>query len=126
MIVAISTSSLACGLAFHNGMVRYFYAMGREGILPKVFGRTHKHYHSPYMATIAQSVFSVLLMLVFAFVISKTNADGSTSYAFGIADGTTYKQVDGIYPYTWLYIGIILFLTPLTKSLEYFFNNRLI
>lgn len=111
MIVAISTSSLACGLAFHNGMVRYFYAMGREGILPKVFGKTHAKYHSPYMATIAQSLFSILLMIVFAFVIHKTNADGTTSYALGIADGKVYTQVDGILPYTWLAIaGTIAFL----------------
>jgi hypothetical protein len=49
-------------------------------------------------------------MIVFAFVLHKTNADGSVSYAFGIADGTTYTQVDGIYPYTWLAIvGTIAF-----------------
>ncbi|HLG76587.1 MAG TPA: APC family permease, partial [Ktedonobacteraceae bacterium] len=111
MIVAISTSSLACGLAFHNGMVRYFYAMGREGILPKIFGRTHPVYHSPHIATIAQSLFSMLLMIVFAFVIQKSNADGSVSYAFGLADGKVYTQTDGIYPYTWLAIvGTIAFL----------------
>ena len=110
MIVAISTSSLACGLAFHNGMVRYFYAMGREGILPKVFGRTHPKYRSPHIATIAQSLFSALLMIGFAFVLQKTNADGSVSYALGIADGKTYVQADGIYPYTWLaIIGTIAF-----------------
>jgi len=110
MIVAISTSSLACGLAFHNGMVRYFYAMGREGVLPKVFGKTHSVYHSPYIATIAQSLFSVLLMLAFAFVIQKTNANGSVSYALGVGDGKVYTQTDGIYPYTWLAItGTIAF-----------------
>ncbi len=110
MIVAISTSSLACGLAFHNGMVRYFYAMGREGILPRVFGRTHPKYHSPHIATITQSLFSALLMLAFALVLQKTNADGSVSYALGIASGK-YTQVDGIYPYTWLAIvGTLAFL----------------
>jgi amino acid transporter len=111
MIVSISTSSLACGLAFHNGMVRYFYAMGREGILPTVFGKTHPVYRSPYIATIAQSLFSILLMIAFAFVIQKANADGSVSYALGIGDGKVYSQVDGIYPYTWLAItGTIAFL----------------
>jgi amino acid transporter len=110
MIVAISTSSLACGLAFHNGMVRYFYAMGREGILPRIFGKTHPVYRSPYIATITQSLFSILLMIAFAFVIQKTNADGSISYALGIGDGKIYTQTDGIYPYTWLAItGTVAF-----------------
>ena len=110
MIIAISTSSLACGLAFHNGMVRYLYAMGRENILPGVFGRTHPRYRSPHIAIITQSLFSALLMIAFAFVIQKTNADGTFSYAFGIADGKVYTQTDGIYPYTWLaIIGTIAF-----------------
>lgn len=110
MIIAISTSSLACGLAFHNGMVRYLYAMGREHILPRVFGRTHPTYRSPHIAIITQSLFSVLLMIAFAFVIQKTNADGTTGYALGIADGKVYTQTDGIYPYTWLaIIGTIAF-----------------
>ncbi len=110
MIIAISTSSLACGLAFHNGMVRYFYAMGREGILPTIFGKTHPRYRSPHISIIAQSLFSALLMIAFAFVIQKTNPDKTISYALGIADGKVYTQTDGIFPYTWLaIIGTIAF-----------------
>lgn len=110
MIVAISTSALACGLAFHNGMVRYLYAMGREHILGRVFGKTHPRYRSPNIAIIAQSLFTVILMIAFAFVIQKTNADGTTAYSLGIADGKVWTQTDGIYPYTWLaIIGTIAF-----------------
>ena len=110
MIIAISTSALACGLAFHNGMVRYLYAMGRENILPRVFGRTHPRYRSPHIAIITQSLFTALLMIAFAFVIQKTNPDGTFSYALGIADGKVYTQTDGINPYAWLaIIGTIAF-----------------
>ena len=110
MIVAISTSALACGLAFHNGMVRYLYAMGREGILGRVFGKTHPSFRSPHIAIITQSAFTALLIIAFAFVIQKTNADGTISYAFGIADGKVYTQTDGISPYAWLaIIGTIAF-----------------
>jgi amino acid transporter len=106
MIIAISTSALACGLAFHNGMVRYLYAMGREGILGKVFGKTHPRYRSPNIAIITQSLFTVLLILFFALVTQKS--DGTLG--FGIADGKTTTQVDGILPYTWLaIIGTIAF-----------------
>ena len=34
MQVLILTGSFACAMAFHNVTMRYFYAMGREGILP--------------------------------------------------------------------------------------------
>ncbi len=108
MIIAISTSALACGLAFHNGMVRYLYAMGREGILPHVFGRTHTRYRSPHIAIITQSLFTVLLVIFFVFVIQNTSTG---NFGFGIANGKTTVQVDGILPYTWLaIIGTIAFI----------------
>lgn len=107
MIIAISTS----GLAFHNGIVRYLYTMGSEHILGQTFGRTHPSYRSPHIAIIAQSLLSALLIIFFAFVIQKTNADGTVSYALGIADGKAYMQTDDIYPYTWLaIIGTIAFM----------------
>jgi amino acid transporter len=112
MIIAISTSSLACALAFHNGMVRYLYAMGRERILGGVFGRTHARYRSPHTAIIAQSTFTVLLIVFSAFILQsvKANPDGSYNYAFGIGNGTTYTQIGGLAIYGWLAImGTIAF-----------------
>ena len=70
MTIAITTSALACGLAFHNGMVRYFYAMGREGILPKRFGKTHPKFKSPYVAIMAQSTLTVAVLLVFGGLLA--------------------------------------------------------
>ncbi|WP_287268275.1 APC family permease, partial [Thermogemmatispora sp.] len=98
MIIAISTSALACGLAFHNGMVRYLYAMGREGILPPLFGKTHPRYRSPHMAIVAQSLFTCLLIAFFALVTQKP---GTNSYGFGLPSNG-YQQVDGLAPYAWL------------------------
>src|SRR5579875_1727612 len=111
MIIAVTTSSFAACLAFHNGMVRYFYAMGREGILPRVFGRTHPRWKSPYYAIMAQSLFTILVIIFLAFIIQKNNPDGSVSYALGIADGKVYTQTSGITSYAWLAtIGTISFL----------------
>lgn len=109
MIVAISTSALACGLAFHNGMVRYLYAMGREGILAHVFGKTHPRYRSPHIAIITQSLFSVVLTLLFALVTVSVDSSGTSHYGLGFGGGG-YAQVDGILPYTWLAVtGTIAF-----------------
>jgi amino acid transporter len=66
MQVLILTGSFACAMAFHNVAMRYFYAMGREGILPRAFGRTHPTHKSPYIASLAQTGFAVALVLVWA------------------------------------------------------------
>jgi amino acid transporter len=64
MQVLILTGSFACAMAFHNVAMRYFYAMGREGILPRAFGRTHPTHKSPYVASIAQTGFAALIVLI--------------------------------------------------------------
>jgi amino acid transporter len=66
MEVLILTGSFACAMAFHNAAMRYFYAMGREGILPRALGRTHPIHKSPYIASIAQTGVAVVLVLVWA------------------------------------------------------------
>ena len=63
MQVLILTGSFACAMAFHNVAMRYFYAMGREGILPRALGRTHPTHQSPYVASVVQTVFAVALVL---------------------------------------------------------------
>src|SRR3954467_2651428 len=66
MQVLILTGSFACAMAFHNVAMRYFYAMGREGILPRSLGRTHPTHKSPYIASLAQTGFAIGLVLVWA------------------------------------------------------------
>ena len=44
--LTIVTGSFACQLAFFNTATRYFFSMGREGVLPKQLGRTHPTHHS--------------------------------------------------------------------------------
>jgi amino acid transporter len=66
MEVLILTGSFACAMAFHNAAMRYFYAMGREGILPRALGRTHPTHRSPYIASITQTGVAVALVLVWA------------------------------------------------------------
>jgi amino acid transporter len=67
MQVFILTGSFACAMAFHNAAMRYFYAMGREGILPRALGRTHPTHKSPYIASMTQT--GVALVVVLAWGI---------------------------------------------------------
>jgi amino acid transporter len=62
MQVLILTGSFACAMAFHNIAMRYFYAMGREGVLPRALGRTHNAHRSPYFASVVQTVIAIAIV----------------------------------------------------------------
>ncbi|MDQ6779437.1 MAG: APC family permease [Actinomycetota bacterium] len=64
--ILIITGSFACSLAFWNTANRYLFSMGREGILPRVLGRTHSSHKSPFAATLVVAAFSIILTLLFA------------------------------------------------------------
>jgi amino acid transporter len=111
LYVTISTSTFAAIIAFHNGMVRYLYSFGRETVLPSWFGKTHPRWRSPYTASLTQTMFSILVVLFLAAIFQRTNADGSTSYAFFFNAGPDFQQTNGILSYSWLaIIGTISFI----------------
>jgi amino acid transporter len=55
-------------VSFHNSTARYFFSMGREGLLPAGLGLTHRKYKSPYRASILQSVLCAVVVGAFAIV----------------------------------------------------------
>jgi amino acid transporter len=64
--ILIITGSFACSLAFWNTANRYLFAMGRERILPSLFGRTHATHKSPFVATVVVGIFCVIVTALFA------------------------------------------------------------
>jgi amino acid transporter len=66
MGVLLVTSLFAGVLAFHNGVARYIYVAGREGLLPKSVGVTHPKYQSPHVGSVIQTVIAVLVVALFA------------------------------------------------------------
>jgi amino acid transporter len=79
MSLLILTSSFACGMAFHNTASRYMYSLGREGVLPAVLGNTHDTYKSPHTASLVQSVFAAIWIILFA-VFNGTNDPNAQAY----------------------------------------------
>jgi len=73
--ILIITGSFACQLAFYNTASRYFYAMGREGIIPAALGRTHPRHHSPYIASMV--VTAMMSVYVLGFVIYDSSTEGA-------------------------------------------------
>jgi amino acid transporter len=69
----IITGSFACGMAFHNTTARYFYSLGREGLLPKALGRTHPRWKSPHIASITQSFIAAAIIILFALIAGTNN-----------------------------------------------------
>jgi amino acid transporter len=69
--ILIVTGSFACVLAFYNTASRYFFSMGREGLLPRALGRVHPTHRSPYMASMLVS--TLIVLYAGAFTISDTS-----------------------------------------------------
>ena len=84
MQVLILTGSFACAMAFHNVTMRYFYAMGREGILPRSLGKTHPKHKSPYVASITQTVIALALVLAWGI---------GSGFSFADASDTAYVRI---------------------------------
>ncbi|WP_028063566.1 APC family permease [Solirubrobacter soli] len=61
-----ATSLFAALLSFHNAVARYAFALGREGVLPKAFGRVNPRTGAPYVASITQTVLALTIVIVFA------------------------------------------------------------
>ena len=59
-------SIFAALLAFHNAAARYFFVMGREGLLPRGLASTHKRFGSPHIANFVQIAFAAVVVAAFA------------------------------------------------------------
>ena len=60
------TSLLAALVAFHNVVARYFFALGREGVLPRALAGTSARTQAPVAGSLAQSAIAVVVLAVFA------------------------------------------------------------
>ena len=83
----IVIGSFACGLAFHNAASRYLYAIGREvPATANSLGRTHGTHHTPHVASLVQSI--ITLLFTFGFYFLTTNGDdpmtGAYFYQYGL------------------------------------------
>ncbi|MFI5592611.1 APC family permease [Amycolatopsis sp. NPDC051758] len=64
--VLFMTSQCAALLSFHNAVARYFFALGREGLLPEGFSRTSKRTGAPIGGSLVQTTIAVVVVAVFA------------------------------------------------------------
>jgi len=63
--VLLGTGLIAAAIAFHNGINRYTYSLGREGVAPRLFAHTTLG-GAPRNASVAQSALAFVVLLVYA------------------------------------------------------------
>jgi amino acid transporter len=77
----VVVGSFACAMAFHNAASRYIYAIGREGAWSWVrnsVGSVNEKHGSPAIASILQSVITVVLCLAF-FAFTDVLVEGEST-----------------------------------------------
>lgn len=62
--ILMITSLFACVLSFHNTVNRYFYVVGREGLLHRSLADTHDEHQSPHVAGLIQAIAVSVLLAV--------------------------------------------------------------
>jgi amino acid transporter len=64
MSIFVITSLFACTLAFHNGISRYLFTLGRDNVFPAALGKAANN-GSPRTASVVQSLSIIVLMTPF-------------------------------------------------------------
>jgi len=104
MKILIVTSFFACVLSFHNACTRYFFSLGREGLLPRALGRTSRRNGSPVVASLTLSALS-LVAVVIAIVVNADPFLGLAlwTYATGV-QGLVFAQAFAAIAVFWYFI----------------------
>lgn len=63
--VLFATSVFAAMISYHNAVGRYLFALGREGVLPKMFGTTNQA-GAPKWGSVVQSGIGLAVIIVYA------------------------------------------------------------
>lgn len=83
--VLLITSLFACMLSLHNIVVRYQYILGRYAVLPAQCAKIHEKHGSPYIASLIQSTFAVIGIVL----LTLADLDPVTQiYTWGATTGT--------------------------------------
>lgn len=111
--VLFVTGMFAAMLSFHNVVARYTFAMGREGLLPRTFGRTTGSSGAPGSGSLLQTAVAAVVVIAFAVADDKPTGDptGPVLHLF-----TWFGNVGAL--------GVILLMAAASVSVIVFFARR--
>ncbi|MFD5586096.1 APC family permease [Streptomyces sp. NPDC127063] len=111
--VLFVTGMFAATLSFHNVVARYAFAMGREGLLPRAFGRTTGASGAPGTGSLLQTAVSAAVVIAFAATDGKPAGDPTAPV---------------LHLFTWCgnlgALGVILLMAAASLSVIVFFVRR--
>ncbi len=64
--ILFMTGQCAALLSFHNAVARYFFALGREGLLPRSLAKTSKRTGAPAAGSLTQTALALVVVSLFA------------------------------------------------------------
>lgn len=90
---------------------RAYFAMARDGLLPRALGRIHPRFQTPSNAVLSQGIWASLLTIVGTALIVIAPPEGSTSIPRWVLDAWTKLNVTPLYDllYTYVIFGANLF-----------------
>jgi amino acid transporter len=109
--IAALTGAIASAIGIHGSTVRLLYTLGRDGILPRALARVHPTRQSPYVAATVQAGFSVVLGLIFGYLVF---GDPATTYGYFGGLGTLAVL------FVYIFINVSVFLYFYRKERENF------
>src|SRR5215471_7694523 len=87
-IGGMAAAFIVC-VACATAAARTLFAMGREGVLPAAFGRTHPRFQTPVVATIAVTVLAILMGLLVGYPLhDDAFGEPFSNYYFWATTGT--------------------------------------
>ncbi|GAA3588999.1 APC family permease [Klugiella xanthotipulae] len=78
MSVLFITSIFAALVSFHNAVARYFFSLGREGVVPLHLARVRRVSRAPWAGSVAQTVIAIVVIIGFA--IAGTGSEYGPAY----------------------------------------------
>ncbi|AZP16638.1 APC family permease [Streptomyces aquilus] len=107
------TGMFAALLSFHNVVARYAFAMGREGLLPRSFGRTTGSSGAPGTGSLLQTAVSAVIVIAFAVADDKPTGDPTEPVLHLFTWGGNIGA-----------LGVILLMAAASFSVVVFFARR--
>lgn len=76
ILFALVNSGWGCALSGQSAVVRVYYKMAKIGVFPQAFGKLHATRRTPYIAIMAQTVFSIVVGIFCGITLGTVNTFG--------------------------------------------------